>query len=573
MQVQKTNAANSLPKQLSCDVAIVGYGPVGIVASALLAMRGLRIVVLERWPERYKLPRAVHFDGEIMRTAFQALGIAEQIEMVSRALVSFETVTPEGEVLESVVAPYFDGSGWRPGYLFYQPEFEDVLVARSLELGVAVFMNATVTHITQHPDKVDLIVHASDDLQGEPSVIQASFVLGADGAKSFVRQTIGASKVDLGFPKIDNLVVDFIHNDPDRDIPQMAENRSILDTKRPTLIGRWAGGAMSRFEFRVFEHEDREFLESDAKIWSLIAPFGLSPDTGVIHRKTIYTFESSVTSSWRDRRVFLLGDAAHTTPPYLGQGMCAGIRDAVNLTWKLAAVLAGHADLTLLDTYESERSPAVVGLIKLACAIGERVQITDPEQARRRDDALRAVNTGIKPRRSPPFPRLGNGLLIAPGDHGAHALDGLPSIQGRVIANGSVRRLDDFLHHGWTIIARHPVPEDLFNARQKAILSALSLQIAHVSRAAGNHFIDLDADYDLWFRATGQKAFLVRPDAYIFGSATTLEDLPALVNTLGDKLIACGWRGLAAQTSTEVSGQVVRPASPRSTHATEVDSA
>ena len=548
MQEQTTSSSNrQLPKQTVCDVAIVGYGPVGIIFSALLAKHGLKVVVVERWPERYKLPRAVHFDGEIMRTAFQALGVAEQIEMVSRTLVSFETVTPEGEVLETVVAPYFDGSGWRSDYLFYQPEFEDILVARGLELGVSVFMGSTVTAVQQDDDHIELTAHRSDDLEGEPSMIRASFVFGADGAKSFIRQVIGATKNDLGFPKIDNLVVDFIHTNPDREIPQMAENRSIVDPRRPTLTGRWAGGAMSRLEFRVFEHEDKDFLESDEKVWSLIAPYGLTPESGTIHRKTIYTFESSVTSSWREGRVFLLGDAAHTTPPYLGQGMCAGIRDAVNLTWKVVAVLAGQADFKLLDTYQSERLPAVTGLIKLACAIGERVQITDPEQAKLRDEALRVANTGIKPRRSPPFPRLGEGLLVGPDDEGAHALDGLPSIQGRVICKGKVSRLDHFLQSGWTILARHPVPDDLFNARQKAVLSAVSMQIAHLSRGTGEHFIDLDADYDLWFRATGRKAFLVRPDAYIFGSSTTIEDLPALVDLLRNKLIEHGWRGLKAQ--------------------------
>ncbi len=226
--------------------------------------------------------------------------------------------------------------------------------------------------------------------------------------------------------------------------------------------------------------------------------------------------------------------------------MCAGIRDAVNVAWKLVAVLAGQADPELLDTYESERSPAVVGLIKLACAIGERVQVTDPELARRRDDALRAANTGIKARRSPPFPRLGEGLLMSPGDPGAHPLDGLPSIQGCVISNGVVRRLDQFLRPGWTMIVRHSVPEDLFNERQKSILAAVSMQIAHVSRASGSHFVDLDADYDLWFRATGRKAFIVRPDAYVFGSATTIEELPALVDTLGRKLVASGWLNIEA---------------------------
>ena len=550
MREPRTNSPATLPDHISCDVAVVGYGPVGIVCSALLAKHGLKVVVLERWPERYKLPRAVHFDGEIMRTAFQALGIADQIEMVSRAMVSFETVTPDGEVLESVVAPYFDGSGWRSGYLFYQPEFEDVLAARSVELGVSIFMGTTVTAIDQQNEFVELTAHPTENPQQAPSTIRASFVIGADGANSFIRQAMGAVKQDLGFSKVDNLVVDFIHNDPDREIPQVAENRSILDPRRPTLVGRWAGGHMSRCEFRVFDQEDRDFIESDEKVWSLLAPFDFTPDTGYIHRKVIYTFESSVTSSWRDRRAFLVGDSAHTTPPYLGQGMCSGIRDAVNLTWKLAAVLAGQADLSLLDTYESERSPAVAGLIRLACAIGERVQITDPVQAQRRDDALRAANTGVKPRRSPPFPPLGPGLVRAAGTDGAHPTDGQPSIQGRVVANGRIDRLDQFLKPGWCILSRHAVPMALFDQRQRSVLSALSVQIAHVSRGAGPHFIDVDADYDLWFQATGRKAFLVRPDTYIFGSVRTVEDLPSLIDSLAEALVAHGWLGLEALVPT-----------------------
>ncbi len=543
MQKENSTFAQSvLPKRMSCDVAVVGYGPVGIVCSALLAKYGLKVAVFERWPDRYKLPRAVHFDGETMRTAFQWLGIAEKIEVISRAVVSFETVTPEGEILETVVAPYFDGSGWRSDYLFYQPEFEDVLAARGLELGVEVFMGATVTEFKQEADTVELLVHASDDPHSEPCVVEASFVIGADGAKSLVRGSIGAVKEDLGFPKIDNLVVDFIHNNPDRDIPQMAENRSIVDPARPALSGRWAGGKMSRLEFRVFEHEDRDFIESDEKVWSLLIPFGLTPDTGYIHRKVIYTFESSVTSTWRDRRAFILGDAAHTTPPYLGQGLCSGIRDAVNLVWKMKAVLDGTAELTFLETYQSERKPAVVGLIGLSSAIGQRVQITDRQEALRRDEALRAANTGTKTRRSPPFPRLGEGLVRGIDKADANGLDGQPSIQGRVIFSGKINRLDEFLRPGWTILARHPVPQEIFNVRQKAVLSSLSIQVAHVSRGTGDHFIDLDADYDLWFRASGRKFFIVRPDAYIFGSAATIEDLPALVDTLADSLFAHGWR-------------------------------
>ncbi len=266
--------AETMPKRMTCDVAAVGYGPAGIVLSALLAQHGLRVIVFEMWPERYRFPRAAHFDGEIMRTAFQKLGIAEQIEMISRALVSFETVTPSGEVLESVVAPYFDGSGWRSDYLFYQPEFEDVIAARGLDLGVSVLMNATVTGIEQQEDSVELKVLPSDDLRGEGSLVQASFVIGADGANSFVRGVIGATKTDLGFQSSNDLVVDFEHHDPDREIPEMGENRFIVDPRRPAVIGRWTSGRMSRLEFRVFEDENRNFIESDEKFGRFLSRSG-----------------------------------------------------------------------------------------------------------------------------------------------------------------------------------------------------------------------------------------------------------------------------------------------------------
>ncbi len=191
-------------------------------------------------------------------------------------------------------------------------------------------------------------------------------------------------------------------------------------------------------------------------------------------------------------------------------------------------------------------SPAVVGLIKIACAIGERVQITDPVAAQRRDDALRASNTGVKARRSPPFPPLGEGLVRAAGSPGSHETDGKPSIQGRVVFNGTVNRLDQFLKSGWSILSRHPVPPALFNARQQWVLSCLDIQIAHISRASGPHYVDLDADYDMWFKATGKKVFVVRPDTYIFGSARTVDDLPALIDTLADALAAHGWLGIQA---------------------------
>lgn len=541
--IPTSRVSAELPSHQTCDVAIVGYGPVGIVFAALLARYGLKPVVVERWPQRYPLPRAGHFDGEIMRTAFQRLGVAEQVEMIARSVLSVETVTPTFDVLESVTFGN-DGSGWKSDYLSYQPEFEDIVDARGKELGIKVFMGVTAIGAHEHADRVTLSVRPTDDSDAAPSTIEAAFVVGADGANSFIRSAIGAIKHDSGFPRIDNLVIDFMHKDPDRDIPALGEVRNIADIRRPTHAGRWGGGRGSRLEFRVFDHESREQMESDETAWRFIEPFGLTRDSGEIIRRVVYTFESSITRPWRAGRVLLMGDAAHTMPPYLGQGMCSGVRDGVNLAWKLEAILSGKAHLSLLDTYESERSPHVQALTEMSSMIGKRIQITDSEAAKLRDATLRA-DRQPKSAMAGPFPRLGPGIVRQAEHPEASDYDGRPSLQGRVIFNGRIARLDEFLKPGWRLITRHRVPEDLLSPRHRAIIAALGIAFAHVSRAAGTHYIDLDADYDLWFRKTGRKAFLLRPDSYVYGSAAAIESVPTLLDDLAACLSSRGWLGLA----------------------------
>ena len=538
--------ASDLPATQACDVAIVGYGPVGILFAALLARRGLKPIVIERWPRRYPLPRAGHFDGEIMRNAFQFLGVAEQVEMIARSVLSVETVSATFDVLESVVFGN-DGSGWKSDYLSYQPEFEDIVDRRGHELGIKVYMGVTAIGVQEEIDSVTLTVRPTDSTGASTATIKAAFVVGADGSNSFVRGAIDAIKHDSGFPRIDNLVIDFIHKDPDRDIPAIGEVRNILDPRRPTHVGRWGGGRGSRLEFRVYENETREQMESDETAWRLIEPFGLTPDTGTILRRVVYTFESSITKPWRRGRIFLMGDAAHTMPPYLGQGMCSGVRDGVNLSWKIAAVLAGHADLRLLDTYESERSPHVQALTAMSSMVGKRAQMI-------------ADAGGVPP--PPPtgqqkstmagrFPPLGPGIVRSADHLDASDTDGRPSLQGRVIFEGRVGRLDDFLNRGWRLIVRHPIPSAGLGQRQRRLIDNLSIEIAHVSRAAGDHYIDLDADYDLWFRSTGRKAFLLRPDSYVFGSARTMGGISSLLDDLEDCLLSHGWNDNSAHQSSD----------------------
>ena len=533
-----SNTAVKLPKMMSCDVAVVGYGPVGMVISILLAQRGLSVIVVERFRERYKLPRAGHFDSETMRT-FQGMGIAEDVELIARPMLEWELVTAEMEVLAKIKLGE-GGGGWKESYLTYQPEFEAIFDARAQELGVQVFMGVSALNIEQDGSRVRLGVRVTDDADAEPCVIESSFLIGADGARSFVRGAIGIERRNLGFKANDQLVIDFEHNDPDRDLPQLPEVYQVLDINRPQLAGRWSGSRWSRFEFHAMEGESKDYLEDEATCWALLSKWGIYPEDGQIVRHSVYSFESYLAERWRSGRVFLIGDAAHTMPPFMGQGLCSGIRDALNLSWKLAAVAAGEAEDGLLDTYEAERTPHVTEIVHMSIAVGNMVLMTDPEQARARDDMLRA---GKVPE-APVFPRLGDGIVRPANARDAHATDGRPFLQGRVARGRRVGRLDEFVKPGWRIVSRHPVPHSLFNDRQRTLLSVLGVEFAHVSRGAGAQYGDIDGDYDLWYRRTGRKAFLQRPDHYVFGSVETLDDLPALLDDLAAALAASGWRGL-----------------------------
>ena len=533
------NAVGLRPECMSCDVAIVGYGPVGMIFATLLAQYGLNAIVVERYPQRYAFPRAGHFDGETMRV-FQRLGIGQAVELIVRPVISMEMVTPEREVLERTRHGE-SGSGWKQSYFFYQPELEDVINARALELGVRVFMGTTARSIRQNVDSATLTVHATKDPKAIPWTINASYVVGADGAGSFVQKEIGVGRRDLGFKHIDNLVLDFEHSNPDRDIPHMRESYQLLDVKRPTFARRWSGCRWSRWEFTRLDDETREFLEREETCWDLLAKWDIFPKDGKIIRHTIHSFESSIVDKWRVGRALLVGDAAHTMPPFMGQGMCSGIRDAMNLSWKLKAVIAGKANETLLDTYQIELSSHVRDFIDMAMAIGRNVLVTDPEERRRRDEVLRS-GKGSHPGL---FPRILKGI-VRPHD-AADAIDeeGRQAIQGRVAFGGRIDRLDEFLRPGgWRIVSRHPVPLTLFDGRQRDLISALQMDLLHVSRGAlpgSCSYVDIDGDYDIWFRKANRKAFLQRPDNYVFGTARTIEELPVLLDKLAGSLAASGW--------------------------------
>ena len=508
------------------DVAVVGYGPVGQLLAALLGQRGLRVLVLEKHQHLYGKPRAGHCDGETMRT-FQSLGLAETLELLMRPITSYELVGADWKVLHRIAIGQ-SGSGWKASYLFHQPQLEDVLDAAARSYPhVELRRNLEVTALSQDGDGVTL----SGDGASGSETFRARYVVGADGGNSAVRNLLGIGRTDLGFAPFEFLVVDFEHADPDRALPAMGEVRQVLDPARPTTAGRWNGNRWSRWEFMRMPGETREQMESDETCWQFLEPWGLKPGDGTIVRRTVYTFESQLAQRWRDRRVLLAGDAAHTMPPFMAQGLCSGFRDALNLSWKLDLVLRDSVKGSLLDSYERERKPHVEAITQMAMSVGALVTETDPHRAQARDAAL-AAGDPVLPHG---FPVLNDGLLARGAGNALAPLAGQPAPQARAYRDGRVARLDDHIGCGWRIVTRHAL-KDQINGHAP-LLRALDMSCAHVTRGClADSFLDIDADYASWFAQNGVELFVQRPDMYIFGAAAKVADLPQLLESLDTQM-------------------------------------
>ncbi|USX56300.1 bifunctional 3-(3-hydroxy-phenyl)propionate/3-hydroxycinnamic acid hydroxylase [Lentzea sp. HUAS12] len=497
------------------DVVQVGYGPVGQVLAAGLGRRGHRVQVLERHHQRYAVSRAGTFDHEVMRT-LQGLGVAEELERKLARPLGMAMMDAGGRVLTQVAAHRDVVSGWHGSYTMYQPDLEDALdrVVRA-EPSVEVLMGWVVDQVVPAVDHV--VVESRHRETGERRTSRGRYVIGADGANSAVRELAGFVQEDLGY-RGPWLVIDFEHHDPAVSLP--LRDGFVLDPRRPALLGRWLGRRHSRMEFMLAAGESPEDMTAEDRCWELAAPWGVTPATSRIARRAVYEFGSQLVKDWRRGRVLLAGDAAHVMPPFLGQGFCAGVRDAANLTWKLDLVVRGEADEALLDTYTRERRPHVEQVIRMAMALGAMVSTTDQVTADRRDAAL--SGSGVPP--TPSLPGLVDGVL-RPGAGGL-------ALQARVERDGERGRLDDLIGGGWRILTRRPVPVDALTDRRSALLDRLGAEIVVISPVAlSGGVVDVDLDYEAWFDELNATAVIVRPDFYLYAA---LPDLAVLGEALDD---------------------------------------
>ncbi|WP_460274286.1 bifunctional 3-(3-hydroxy-phenyl)propionate/3-hydroxycinnamic acid hydroxylase [Celeribacter sp. ULVN23_4] len=487
------------------DVAIVGCGPVGAYAANLLGRAGLKTIVLEKDTSPYALPRAVHFDHEMVRL----LGDAGVLAALEDKLLAADGHLHIGA--DHGVIRYLSGVdqsrpfGYANDYFFYQPELEKVLrdAVASYE-NVTLLLGVEVNTLMEQPNAVSLGL-------SDGSTVSAKWVIGADGARSTIRKALGITLDDLDFEEpwlvvdaeVEGPIVfpDFAGVSPEADLQRLSV--MMCDPKRPATIvpGR---GKHRRWEFMLLPNEDDQIMASSDAVAQLVLPWVGSASHRIIRAAT-YRFHGLVAKCWRKGRVFLAGDAAHQTPPFFGQGMCHGMRDVANLAWKLDLVCKAKAPSDLLDTYQPERDPQVRHVIGKAIEAGKYICVLDPEVAAERDRRVRAqadIQTAaelIAPISSPIVGKGGGERFINPpvGD-GASLFD--------AVTGG-----------GWVLLTDTDLK---LTDRVDVLLKSIGAKIVQVEVIG-----DFEGHLTSWLKERGVSAALVRPDFYVALTAKKVPDL------------------------------------------------
>lgn len=509
------------------DVVVVGFGPTGALLANLLGRDGIHALVIDASTEVYTLPRAVHFDHEVMRI-FQSVGLAERILPYTGPVKGSQFINAEGQVLVRIdLQDNITNQGWRSDYMFHQPSLEGVLREGALERGsVDIRLGQEMVQFEEDSDGVSILIRDTTD--GSERSIRSRFLVGCDGASSTTRELAGLGMEDLDFDE-PWLVVDAKVATSLEEVGFPTTPRQYCNPARPTSIIPVVGPYV-RWEFMLRPGEGLE-MEAPERVRELVAEW-VDPDQVELIRTAVYSFHALIGNSWRKNRLFLAGDAAHQTPPFGGQGMCSGMRDATNLSWKLGLVLKGDASDALLDTYQAEREPHMRAVISRSIESGRIVCTQDPEVARTRDKWL--LSSAEKPTAPPPLPGFSCGVLeLEP----RHPISGELGLQARVRNDaGREGLLDDIVGPGFVLLWRDEPSTlddrsrallDLLNVHQACIATGLSTDDTSIMALE-----DSQGSYQEWFDLHGLDAVLIRPDHIVYGAVTKDRDADGLLDSL-----------------------------------------
>jgi 3-(3-hydroxy-phenyl)propionate hydroxylase len=475
------------------DVIVVGAGPSGLATALLLAGRNVSVAVID--PNRIvcQHPRATHLDDETMRT-LQTLG-AQDMEPQFLQQTGWTLHAPDGrEFLELSMPAYETEQGWFTDYMFHQPDFESRLRGLLADKPDAHLWLGWSAEQLEQDDDDGVTLTVRDRSTGAKEVLTAKYLVGADGAGSFVRRAIHADVEDLQGTQR-SLIVDihpFKH-------PESLPKRTgfVLCERELPVVYVPIFPPKLRFEFMLSASDDAHDLERPESVYRLLGRW-LEPGSYRIMRSDTYEWHAHLVRGWRSGRVLLAGDAAHEMPPMLGQGMCSGLRDAMNLAWKLAFVVTGLSPATILDSYESERSPHVRPLIM---------------ESARQSNIIESIGRGAEPpvsdgpqvieRHHVP---LGPGLL----DEASRSASVLaPQPRG---TDGD--RLDDATGYSFVVLG-HP---DVIASVSDVVRSTWSELGAVVLTSSGEAV-------ESWLAKHGAKAAIIRPDRYVFAMSGDTAEL------------------------------------------------
>lgn len=484
------------------DVAIVGYGPTGVTAANLLGGLGLTVVVVEKDPVVFNRARAISTDEEVLRI-WQRIGLADRLaaDMLSERPLDF--VDAGGRAFFSA-RPTPRGHGHPPQLFIYQPALEQVLRDGLTRYpNVDILLEHECLRVRQDSDEVELtVVGVGDDTVRR---VRASYLIAADGGSSPIRGQLNigydGSTYEDRWVVIDTKMV--------KPWPDHDRLRFHCDPERPAVDCPTPLGH-HRWEFPILAGEDEEQLTTDEAVYRLVHRYGISRDSIEILRATVYSHHVRVADRWRVGRIFLAGDAAHAMPPWIGQGMAAGVRDVANLCWKLAAVVRGELPESVLDSYETERKPHVWGITKRAVLVGRMITERRGLVTWARNYALRGLC------RLPGFSRRLQAALWIPAARYRKGFLEPGRASGRMLPqpwvtgpDGTDQRLDDALGNNWAVLSIGETTTPGFTLRP-----------AGASPAEGR-LVDRDGVLLPWLTRHRATTVVLRPDGYVY---STIED-------------------------------------------------
>lgn len=454
------------------DVTILGGGPVGCLLGVLLRAMGLGVVLIERDEDPYQLPRAIVMDDEIYRM-FVDYDMGDWLSRNTSRLERGDFVDAQGNVLVGSDIPPLGLQGVPPVVVHYQPDLDTMLRNEFVLRGGDARFGRTVADVVDHASRVTTTV---DD----GSIVESRWFVGCDGASSWTRKHVGLVLEDLRFDQ-EWLVVDLELKDT-TNVSLPVGVRQYCDPVRPSTYVKGVRN-FRRWEFQVQENEDSRRLNTPDGLWSLLSPW-ISKDDAEIVRSAVYRFHAVVAPDMRSGNVFLAGDSAHQMPPFAGQGLNSGMRDAVNLAWKLAFVHRGLATDTLLDQYSVERVPHVRDTVTSAVDLGLLI-----DQLAGRVSHGVGLESGYGGTR--PSPRLTTGMVTGDDPRVGRQFWFHPDVSRALVRNGA----------SFAVVANEPI--------------SLSIEL-----------MQLDARVVVAPHAVGDAyAIVVRPDRYVAAVARNAQDL------------------------------------------------